>query len=521
MKIKEIIAKFCILQTSEKLKFLQSLNLRGCYFSSVLKGIQNDPDFKEYEMSLNIEYFKNNRDYLRLLRECILGQNKYCKICGKPIINSHETCSRTCQAEYAKPIREATNLARYGVKNTFQSEEKKLKIQETNLARYGVRHAAQISGHFEKVQKTCMEKYGVPYAAMATNYRKLLSEKNQCKVFSPEGTHTFDNLENFNTKYVREHFVKDNFFEREKFMKYFGIQMPSTADKYKEKFGITEQIKRYQSIPQKELFDGIPVKNKIANDRTVIKPQEIDIVLPDFKLGIEYNGAYWHNDVTKESTYHLDKCNACEKAGYQLFSIFDFDDIEIWKSMISNKLGMNRKIYARKCIIKELKYGEINGFLIENHLQGGATSKYNIGLFYEDELVQVMTFSTPRFTKAAQYELVRLCTKKYTNVIGGSSKLFKYFVKKYKPQSIVSYANRRFSQGKIYELLGFKLDKISKPNYWYIRKDEIKSRVQCQKHKLSKILENFDENKSEDENMKANGYMRIYDCGNRVYIWKC
>lgn len=177
MKIKEIIAKFCILQTSEKLKFLQSLNLRGCYFSSVLKGIQNDPDFKEYEMSLNIEYFKNNRDYLRLLRECILGQNKYCKICGKPIINSHEMCSRTCQAEYAKPIREATNLAKYGVKNTFQSEEKKLKIQETNLARYGVRHAAQISDHFEKVQSTCMKKYGVPYAAMATNYRKLLSEK--------------------------------------------------------------------------------------------------------------------------------------------------------------------------------------------------------------------------------------------------------------------------------------------------------------------------------------------------------
>lgn len=85
----------------------------------------------------------------------------------------------------------------------------------------------------------------------------------------------------------------------------------------------------------------------------------------------------------------------------------------------------------------------------------------------------------------------------------------------------MSYAIHRFSQGKIYELLGFKLDKISKPNYWYIRKDEIKSRVQCQKHKLSKILKKFDENMSEDENMKANGYMRIYDCGNRVYIWKC
>ena len=236
--------------------------------------------------------------------------------------------------------------------------------------------------------------------------------------------------------------------------------------------------------------------------------------MPDFKLAIEYNGYYWHSK--KDKNYHLNKTELCNEKGIQLLHIFDFDDLDIWKSIISNKLGLNTKIYARKCIIKELEYKEVKDFLNTNHLQGTCPSKINLGLFYNGELVEVMTFGKPRFNKKYDYELLRLCTKKYSNVIGGASKLLKYFKEKYNG-SIISYANRRFSNGNIYKQLGFKELKKTEPNYWYVNEDEILSRYQCQKHKLKNILEDFKPELSESENMTNNGYFRIYDCGNIVY----
>ena len=127
---------------------------------------------------------------------------------------------------------------------------------------------------------------------------------------------------------------------------------------------------------------------------------------------------------------------------------------------------------------------EVRNFLDENHLQGACTSKINLGLFYNDELVEVMTFSKPRFNKNYDYELLRLCSKKYISVIGGASKLFKYFITNHSGCSVISYANRRFSNGNIYRQLGFKELKASNPNYFYCTNDIVLTRYQCQKHKL-------------------------------------
>ena len=193
--------------------------------------------------------------------------------------------------------------------------------------------------------------------------------------------------------------------------------------------------------------------------------------------------------------------------------------------MISNKLKLNTKIYARKCQIKELKYNQVKDFLIENHLQGACTSKINLGLFYNDELVEVMTFSKPRFNRNYDYELLRLCSKRYISIIGGASKLFKYFITNHSGCSVISYANRRFSNGNIYRQLGFKELKASNPNYFYCKGDIILTRYQCQKHKLKDlynkgILNEYDSELTEFEIMERNLYFRLYDCGNLVFEYK-
>lgn len=130
-----------------------------------------------------------------------------------------------------------------------------------------------------------------------------------------------------------------------------------------------------------------------------------------------------------------------------------------------------------------------------------------------------MSFSKPRFSNKYEYELIRFCSKLNYHVIGAAGKLLKYFEKTYQPKSIVSYAYRRWSTSDIYKILKFEKVNESKPNYWYW-KDQFKlfNRIEFQKHKLKNVLEKFDENLSEYENMKNNGYFRIFDCGNLVFV---
>lgn len=128
-----------------------------------------------------------------------------------------------------------------------------------------------------------------------------------------------------------------------------------------------------------------------------------------------------------------------------------------------------------------------------------------------------MTFVKPRFNKKYQWELSRFCSKANCNVIGGASKLFKYFIEKYNPISIISYSNIAHTKGKLYETLGFIFDSITEPNYVWCKGYDVLSRYQCQKHKL---LEQGYEGISESEIMYNRGYYRIYDCGNKVWVWK-
>ena len=95
-----------------------------------------------------------------------------------------------------------------------------------------------------------------------------------------------------------------------------------------------------------------------------------------------------------------------------------------------------------------------------------------------------MTFSKSRFSKKYEWEMVRFCNKLNYHIPGAASRLLKYFEKNWKPHSIVSYADRRWSTGNLYNALGFSLDHISPPNYWYFKTNMLylESRVKYQKH---------------------------------------
>ena len=278
------------------------------------------------------------------------------------------------------------------------------------------------------------------------------------------------------------------------------------------------------------------------NDRTLIKPLEVDIVVPKFKFGVEHNGIIWHSygksvwkaidnykDLDKKR--HLNKTIKIEEQGFQLFHIREDHLLcpikkEIWKSIILNKCGISHKRNARALKIVNLSNHQdfIKQFLEENHLQGNCPSSIKLGL--QDPktgiVYSIMTFGKSRFDKKIEYELLRFCNLKYHNVRGAASKLMSAFEKYYKPDSIVSYANRDWSMGNLYKVIGFEFIRNTSPNYFYIDINlKIYPRQQVQKHKLKDFLESknqvFNENLSEKENMINNGYRIYYDTGNLVY----
>lgn len=262
--------------------------------------------------------------------------------------------------------------------------------------------------------------------------------------------------------------------------------------------------------------------DSIDNSRKIISPYELDIYIPSRKIAFEYDGLHWHSDDNAPDNYHLMKTDMCAQAGIHLIHIFEDEWLEhrdIVKSRIDNMLGLHKHVvFARKCFIEVIDAKTSNEFQERTHIQGAVNAKVNLGLFNDDKLIALMTFGKSRFNKKYEWELLRFCTELEYHIPGGASKLLKYFEQHYSPKSLISYADRRWSQGKLYNTLGFALDHISAPTYWYCKDQCRYSRIRFQKHKLKLLLPAFDENLSEIENMKNNKYSRIFDCGNYVFI---
>ncbi len=265
----------------------------------------------------------------------------------------------------------------------------------------------------------------------------------------------------------------------------------------------------------------------ITNDRSLIYPKELDIFIPEKNIAIEFNGVFWHSELGgKEKYYHLNKTKMCQAKGVQLIHIFENE----WNNKkpqviarIRAKLGKTKRIYARNCSIRQIESSVARTFITNNHIQSFRPGAIHVGLFLKDELVAVMSFGKPRFNKKIEWELLRFCSLKEFTVVGGASKLLSWFISNKNPDSIISYSDKRWNNGKLYEQLNFDKIHTSKPNYFYFDKkdaDVLYSRQMFQKHKLKKILDCFDPNLSEWENMKNNGYNRIWDCGNDVFVWK-
>jgi hypothetical protein len=279
------------------------------------------------------------------------------------------------------------------------------------------------------------------------------------------------------------------------------------------------------SKPHQKILDTIPSNVSVVdNDRSALDGFEIDIWIPDHKFGIEINGCYWHGTNNKIDNYpskHLNKYNLAKSKGIDLYQFWDHeidDKFDVVKSMVSHRLGISNRIFARKCEISKSDNSSVKPFMDSSHLQGHRNASQSYCLKVDNKIVASLTLS--RHAKH-EWEIIRYaCSLKHT-VVGGFSRLFKAFIREYSPSQVMTFADARHSNGGVYSRNGLKLYSHTKPNYFYVKGRRVFSRQKCQKHKLSRFLgDGFDPEKSESENMFLNGYTKVYDAGHHKLIWR-
>lgn len=268
------------------------------------------------------------------------------------------------------------------------------------------------------------------------------------------------------------------------------------------------------------LTDVLRVERVDVNIRKVIAPLELDIWLPDHNIGIEINGFFWHQEAPLK---HLNKTLECQKKGIRLIQLWDVEIFNDWlkvRSVLRGAIGLTKKLGARKTEVVQVSNSVAKEFYDKYHMQGyrnQTRGAINLSLQVEGKIYQMMSLDRPYFNKKYDWEITRLATKFKHQVHGGASRLFNTFMKDHANETVITYADLRLFTGKVYEELGFTKVRRSPPNYWYTNGLELLSRYQAQKHKLDDILDQFDSDLTEYENMINDGWTRVYDCGNLVF----
>lgn len=268
------------------------------------------------------------------------------------------------------------------------------------------------------------------------------------------------------------------------------------------------------------------------NKRGILKDnREIDIYLPEYKLGIEYDGLYWHSEyMGKGRNYHLNKTMECKENDIRLIHIFE-DEYIYKKDLVINKilyiLGKCEnlpKIDGRKCEIKEVGQILAKTFLEKYNIKGYTKGSVYIGAFYEGRPVGIMSF-IKRKGDNGKWELNRMATCYEYKCRGICGKMFKYFIDKYNPNEIKTFADRRWlidEDNNIYSKLGFIKEGYTKPDYTYVCAiDPIKRLHKFYFRKKELFREyHLPIYITEKDMIKRMKYTKMWDCGCVKYIWK-
>ena len=407
-----------------------------------------------------------------------------------------------------------TNLERYGVEYPLQSKEIRDKCKYTVYQKYGVDNIFKLPSTWDKIRETCLTKYGVPHH----NQSEILKQRHKQKRYDylkSIGIEQTVGIMMGPTKYgmvsdacliaqsngtVTVEMLKQEFADYHNAMRHLGILRTGNI-----------------TSPHQIILDFLDENNieYITNTRSVIKPKELDIWIPEHKVGIEVNGLYWH----KSDNYtdrHLVKFDLARQHNIKLLQFTDadiLDRVEIVKSMILSKLGLlSNRIMARKCRIISVPRHIAIEFLERCHYQKRTTNAAkHIGLVNNDKLVAIIGYTM----KGKECRIERFACELNTNVVGGYSKLEREITRQENVNRFVTFSLGLISDGSLYSMNGYETKCYSKHAEWYVTDTkQLYNRQQFMKYKLKdKFGGGYNPNKTERENIIANGYWLYFGAG--------
>ena len=450
---------------------------------------------------------------------------------------------------------QSTNIQRYGTPTPMSSPEIQAKAQETNIARYGTKCVLSSSTIREKGTHTMQKKYGVSNASQLDSVKQKVAQTNLQRYGATNWKSSQSCLSRIIPD-VDKVVAYDSFKADVRLYLSTNYTEPPTIYQLSQDFGVKpatiyphvvaqecqDCVKYYESTMESEVKEFLltldPNMQIIMHDRKIIAPYEFDIYLPKYNFAIECNPTYTHNSSCgayhRENplprNYHALKSQMALSAGIELFHIFGYEWVDvpdIIKSMIKSRLRfIETRIYARNTHIEEIPYTEASAFLVENHRQGFTSAKICLGLRLNSDntLVSLMTFNPMKAHQGhkkadfGDWELSRFCNLQGTTVVGGASKLFKYFVANYEFEKLVSFSDIAHTSGKLYSVLGFTSVSVSAPSYvWvHLKTDAYYKRTACMKSKLKKLFNDptIDiVHLTEKQIMESYGYVQVFDSG--------
>ena len=452
-------------------------------------------------------------------------------------VQSRYGSNNVSRVEKIKAKREATLLARYGVRSALELTDlkeagmvEKYGVKnpsmlasvieqrgETYYARTGFRHPMHDPDIVASILAQRAEDFGIRVSAgvLDFGYEKLIS-------LLPEGIVCLFERDEYTGRHINKRWVPYKFQCMNCGTQFVRVLVRPT------KLGCPK-CKSYTSEEENNVADfvqhlGFSVER---TNRTMIAPLELDIIIHEAKLAIEYGGLRFHCEISGERhpRYHIYKLNQCNQKGYRLITIFGDEWLfnrEIVESRIRSILGLSKAgVGARKLSITKISWEQSKEFLDKNHIQGaGFPGFVRYGAFDGNILCAIMSFGHSRFRRGDYIEMLRFCTDG-RNHPGIASRLFQQFVSDYSPRAVISYADRRWSEGHLYRTLGFNFIGNSEPGYSYVYPDN-----EVREHRLNYTKEIIVEKMAGDpqltewENMKIFGYDRIWDCGEATFMWK-
>ena len=304
------------------------------------------------------------------------------------------------------------------------------------------------------------------------------------------------------------------------------LQSQTKANKPKKK---RKLIKLLEDNPQYiDKFESASILNRgklIPKLEKLLQDNNIQYMLPIHIEDERYdiwlkasNTVLFVAEFSEDVNHNRNKVNLAEAKGYNCFIIYPWDDL----TKIVQQFKPKVKVDLNKCSLFRLNRKPSNEFLDNYHLQNSCRNQLSFwGIVRENEILQIITFGKPRFSKNYSIEMMRYCTKPGIKIDGSYMNLFYGAQALQYLQNVVGYEQIGRLPEFNFDQLGFNLQKTTPPQeIWSKENKHITASLLRARGYDQLFGTNYGKGVSNGMLMLQTDWLPVFDCGQKVFVYE-